>query len=709
MAKGKRKKQQQQAQRRQQLQAKKGNNSNASNHVQPKQTTTAKATDVKCRHGKCSFENQVKRTLNKFSGRLLACTTCAAATKYVSKKNRKGVNTQATQNVGHNQDVWICVTCGTVACGRTTHRHAVIHASYNKNHLVAINPYTLQAWCYGCDDFLEVNVIGEEEEAAAVQQLAKQVVSDTISNVLYSREICFLAKHLVLEAIRGAGVSGRLSSHYSVGSFVFKERQLKPLAVCLDLVKTNYYDNLFDLMCAEDSSSSSSITSNSKKGKQSTNGVAQKGKNAKRVEEEYKGPLVPNNQGIKGLKNIGNTCFFNSVMQNLNQTLPLRDYFLRPGLELDGGKELCVAFREFLKNMWFSRPNTSGLSSYTPSYLFSEIARRNRMFRKYQQQDSYELLTLLLDDMKTELEGGECAKSDASTSDDSNNEEDCGSDEEGEIQKTSSRNTILDLTFGGDIASVVTCLYCGMKSEHLEPFLHVAVEFPGKFLPKVKIPSNYGNLNHNSSRKGKKGKTRGKQQSYHPPSPTIKPDTPPSKESRDDIKLPVVDLRNRELVDEIDVDQLSLTSCMKNFTDPETLLGSNKFYCSRCDCPRSASKQLVFTRLPEVLCVTIKRFTGFKKLSESVKFDISLDMRPFVLHDDMVEADYMEGDGYELYGCVEHQGGMGGGHYVSYSKVATDSGRGHWHYASDSSVQATTDRNVKSAQAYILFFERQKK
>ncbi len=99
----------------------------------------------------------------------------------------------------------------------------------------------------------------------------------------------------------------------------------------------------------------------------------------------------------KGLKNLGNTCFFNSVMQNLANSRLLRLHLC----SLEGtfsGKRLTNAFLEFLVNMH----TKSGQPSYSPSRLFQEVCNKAPRFKGFQQQDSHELLHYLLDGVNDE-------------------------------------------------------------------------------------------------------------------------------------------------------------------------------------------------------------------------------------------------------------------------------------------------------------------
>ncbi|KAJ9555581.1 LOW QUALITY PROTEIN: hypothetical protein OSB04_010195 [Centaurea solstitialis] len=104
---------------------------------------------------------------------------------------------------------------------------------------------------------------------------------------------------------------------------------------------------------------------------------------------------------VKGLVNLGNTCFFNSIMQNLLAMDKLRDYFLR--LEEPVGS-LSVSLKKL-----FLETNPSSSSSaknvINPQSLFNSVCAMASQFKGYQQQDSHELLRFLLDGICTEESG----------------------------------------------------------------------------------------------------------------------------------------------------------------------------------------------------------------------------------------------------------------------------------------------------------------
>ncbi|KAG5681531.1 hypothetical protein PVAND_010955 [Polypedilum vanderplanki] len=133
--------------------------------------------------------------------------------------------------------------------------------------------------------------------------------------------------------------------------------------------------------------------------------------------------------------------------------------------------------------------------------------------------------------------------------------------------------------------------------------------------------------------------------------------------------------------------ELSLISCLNNFTSVELMTGSNKVGCEACTeringkkgktVYTNATKQFLISSPPAVLILHLKRFQVgmrgmFRKIPKHVTFPLVLDIAPFcaskvklLQHVKRHQKKIL----YSLYGIVEHSGGMFGGHYVAYVKV----------------------------------------
>ncbi|KAF3557877.1 hypothetical protein F2Q69_00011439 [Brassica cretica] len=158
--------------------------------------------------------------------------------------------------------------------------------------------------------------------------------------------------------------------------------------------------------------------------------------------------------GVRGLVNLGNTCFFNSVLQNLLSLDRLRDRLLKEDPSCGG------PLVSSLKKLFTEAISEAGLfnSVINPSAFLGSVCSVAPQFKGYQQHDSHELLRCLLDGLSTE-ESSLRKKHDGDESE---------------------KPTLVDSVFGGEVSSTISCLECGHSSKVYEPFLDLSLPVPSK-------------------------------------------------------------------------------------------------------------------------------------------------------------------------------------------------------------------------------------
>ena len=208
----------------------------------------------------------------------------------------------------------------------------------------------------------------------------------------------------------------------------------------------------------------------------------------------------------RGLTNLGNTCFLNSVVQNLARMRPLRQYFESPAPVNEG--PMTKALRGVIRTMWNVSKSNKRSDSFSPAELLDEVGRVNPMFKGRQQHDSHEVLVLIIDTIYEEeikrLKASSPVSSTSAASDKSL------SDPEIENGTDSEKNeplpkviTIIDQVFGGRYSQTMTCLECGYKSVTREDFNNMNLSLIPKLSPDPPTEEE-SSCSVTSGRKGKK-------------------------------------------------------------------------------------------------------------------------------------------------------------------------------------------------------------
>lgn len=192
--------------------------------------------------------------------------------------------------------------------------------------------------------------------------------------------------------------------------------------------------------------------------------------------------------GNLGLSNLGNTCYMNSALQCLVHIPELNNYFMLDLFKNDLNKlnplgcngEIAAAFSGLLYKLFDN--SSSSQSSVTPRDFKDTVGRHSSMFHGYQQQDSQEFTSWLLDTLhedlnriqrKPYLEKPELKDEDVDSAEALRSvAEVCW-----EQHKMRNDSVIVDL-FTGLYQSTLVCPTCQKKSVTFDPFNDLTLPLP---------------------------------------------------------------------------------------------------------------------------------------------------------------------------------------------------------------------------------------
>uniref|UniRef100_A0A671W2X5 Ubiquitin carboxyl-terminal hydrolase n=1 Tax=Sparus aurata TaxID=8175 RepID=A0A671W2X5_SPAAU len=457
-------------------------------------------------------------------------------------------------------------------------------------------------------------------------------------------------------------------------------------------------------------------------------------------------------RGLTGMKNIGNSCYMNAALQALSNCPPLTQFFLDcSGLvRTDKKPALCKSYQKLISELWHKkRP-----SYVVPTSLSHGIKLVNPMFRGYAQQDTQEFLRCLMDQLHEELkepltecnmsgegsDGEEIRDGDRSPSEDEFLSCDSGSSSDrgegggacdGELllqdecdgvrspaggvvgvstggpisekerlkerrvsgsplpqlllstrkKKQSHYRSVISDIFDGSILSLVQCLTCDRVSTTVETFQDLSLPIPGK----EDLAKLHSSIHQNL-----------------PVKTGVCPDT---YNSQGWISF-IMDSIRRFVVSCIPTwfwgPMVTLEDCLAAFFAADELkdLFTQCFVAYRL---RNGVKYCKVLRLPEILCIHLKRFRhevmySFK-ISSHVSFPLEgLDMRPFLAKESPSQVTT-----YDLLSVICHHGTAGSGHYIAYCQNVIN---GQWYEFDDQYVTEVHETVVQNAEAYVLFYRK---
>ncbi|XP_034459317.1 ubiquitin carboxyl-terminal hydrolase 16 isoform X3 [Hippoglossus hippoglossus] len=400
----------------------------------PREDEEIDLTGPNCRHIKKGTDQTLLKKLTGSSD-WTSCQDC----KHEENKENTDTN-QEPEEESETAAVWMCLKCGHRGCGRhSENQHAIKHYETPRSepHCLVVSMDNWSVWCYICDDEVQYSRTGHLSQL--VTSLQKQSSAEPIKR---------------------------------------PQKRVKEEEVLMVLEVQPQTDTV-TVMESEDAEN--------KENKQ------QQKKNTKKESVVKKSSPTEDKGGVsvKGLSNLGNTCFFNAVIQSLSQTLLLRQTLnnvaeekmsldIKPGasselepvtVQLAQPGSLTLAMCGLLNEIQESKKGV-----VTPQELFTQVCKRAPRFRGFQQQDSQELLRYLLDGMRAEehkrvstgiVEALKQTKK-------STGEEQLKTLVK-EYEKNGFPQNLVDHVFGGELTSTIMCQQCKTVSVVTEMFLDLSL------------------------------------------------------------------------------------------------------------------------------------------------------------------------------------------------------------------------------------------
>lgn len=350
-------------------------------------------------------------------------------------------------------------------------------------------------------------------------------------------------------------------------------------------------------------------------------------------------------KGISGLKNLGNTCYLNSSIQCLSNTLPLTEYLLKGTFKkylsqhtddqnnLPGEIYLLIHYLNLLSGLWDDDddptidPTGYVISPKTFTRIFTKFFPEGGVFR---QNDSQESIVYLLDTFH-ELISRPVSYKISGTAQNEFDKMMVKSIQDWAKHFKNTHSFILDLFYGQEHLRL-QCLHCKQITHNFPPFMYTC--------------------------------------------------------------LPVSSSKTKTIYD-----------CFDRHCKVEQLDADNAWECDKCKQKTQAYKKTAYWKLPQILIVTLNRF----QIRESHNYQWHVKSDAFIEYPliNLDLSDYVtnpqDSAKYNLYAICCHVGSTYYGHYYSYCLNSN----GKWYEFNDDVVKEVINLNdVITEDAYVLFYQK---
>ena len=351
---------------------------------------------------------------------------------------------------------------------------------------------------------------------------------------------------------------------------------------------------------------------------------------------------------VCGLRNLGNTCYMNCIIQSLSNTNQIKNYCYYNQIDIEGKSGNKFIFKNSLIKAFIYLINSIWSGKYkivTPLALKDIISQTYPQYGGKEPNDAHEFLLNLFDLLIIEFNKNnlpsnyspklELPKVNIKTYSlyNSYNSTESSSDQTSSSNSNSDMNeminekkkeeiNLIENIFQGSLKKIIKCSNCKNEYEFFEPFFSLSIP----------IPNWNSNINH----------------------------------------------------------PISLESCLELFFDEEMI---EDWFCEKCKMKTNSLLTTQIFKIPKVLIIHIIK--PFQSSSYYNKQYIKFPLEDLILQ---TSPDHFYS--FSLYSYINYYGNNKKGHYVCYNKIFND-----WYCCDDETIYKYKCEN-KSDCIYLLFYKK---
>jgi ubiquitin carboxyl-terminal hydrolase 8 len=141
-------------------------------------------------------------------------------------------------------------------------------------------------------------------------------------------------------------------------------------------------------------------------------------------------------------------------------------------------------------------------------------------------------------------------------------------------------------------------------------------------------------------------------------------------------------------------DNVSIKDCFIDTFKEELLTGDNAWFDDKENVKKTVIKRSYLCYCPPILVLQLKRWkSNLTKKNVKIDTPFTLDIQPFTIYKERCE--------YELFGIINHEGSIHGGHYYVCIKI-----NGGWVSVNDNLIQPISHENIIHEINYCLFYRK---